>query len=67
MTSTTKKHQTYYQSLDILRLVLAFFVCIKALGFPTGFGSYIQAFSTFAVPAFYIISGFLELQEGGGL
>lgn len=63
MTSTTKKHQTYYQSLDILRLVLAFFVCIKALGFPTGFGSYIQAFSTFAVPAFYIISGFLELQE----
>lgn len=64
VTSTSQTHRTYYQSLDIYRLILAFFVCIKSLGFPTGFGGYLQAFSTFAIPSFYIISGFLELQEG---
>lgn len=61
MTTTSEKN--YYQTIDILRLVLAFFICVKALGFPTILGSYLQAFSTFAIPAFYILSGFLTLQE----
>lgn len=61
MASSGKK--TYYQSLDVLRLVLAFFVCIKALGAPTLFSSYLQAFSTFIIPSFYIINGFLVLRE----
>lgn len=61
MASSGKK--TYYQSLDVLRLVLALFVCIKALGAPTSFSSYLQAFSTFTIPSFYIINGFLVLRE----
>ena len=45
----------------MLKFLLMPFVMFVLFGFPTSFGSYIQVFSNFAAPAFYILCGFFVL------
>ena len=58
------KHILYSQpSIERLRIILMFFMCINLLGFPTDFGEYVQKVCGFVPPAFFIVSGFLVLRE----
>ena len=46
---------------DALKFFLMPFVMFVLFGFPTRFGGYVQLFSNFAAPAFFILSGFFVL------
>ena len=46
---------------DMLKFCLMPLVMFALFGFPTRYGNYVQIFSNFAVPAFYILCGFFVL------
>lgn len=54
-------NKNHARGADMLKFYLMPFVMFVLFGFPTRFGSYIQAFSNFAAPAFYILCGFFVL------
>lgn len=54
----------YYPSIERLRIILMFLMCINLYGLPTAYGEWIQTVCGFVPLAFYIISGFLVLREG---
>ncbi len=61
----------YYPQIERLRRVLMFFMCLNLLGFPILFGDYyipiigdlVSTICGFVPLAFFILSGFLVLQE----
>lgn len=53
----------YVPSIDRLRIILMFFMCINLLGFPTSIGGFVQTISGFAPLAFFVLSGYLVLWE----
>ena len=53
----------FYPSLDRLRIILMFLMCINLFGFPTAFGGMVRTLCGFVPIAFYIISGYLVLQD----
>ena len=55
----TEKYHS--RSVDILKFWLMPFVMLVFFGLPTAAGSYMQLFSNFAAPAFFILSGFFIL------
>ena len=60
---TEKSPRAYLPSIERLRLILMFFMCIDLFGFPTAFGEMIKTFCGFVPIAFFIISGFLVLRK----
>ena len=54
-------NEKHARGADMLKFYLMPFVMFVLFGFPTRFGSYIQTFSNFAAPAFYILCGFFVL------
>ena len=53
----------FYPSIERLRIILMFFMCINLFGFPTMFGEFVKTICGFVAPAFFILSGFLVLRE----
>lgn len=57
--------EPYYRpSIERLRIVLMFFLCINLFGFPSDFGGYVQVISHFVPPAFFLLSGYLVFRKG---
>lgn len=50
-------------SIERLRVILMFFMCIDLLGFPTAIGGYVQTICGFVPLAFFVLSGYLVLRE----
>ncbi len=54
---------SYRPSIDRLRIILMFFMCISLFGFPTAVGNFVQTICGFVPIAFFIISGYLVLRQ----
>lgn len=53
----------YSYSIDRLRIILMFFMCLNLLGSPIELGGFADIINGFVPIAFYIISGYLVLRE----
>lgn len=59
-----KIRDRYYRpSLERLRIILMFFMCINLFDFPISIGGIVQAACGFVPIAFFILSGYLVLRE----
>ena len=55
-----------FYSIDVCRFILMLFAGISIMNFPTPYGKLIQIISGFAIPCFYVLSGFLVFREKSG-
>jgi surface polysaccharide O-acyltransferase-like enzyme len=55
------------KSLDLLKFISIVFVAVIHFPFPGRFGFYMDAASRFAVPVFFMLTGYFVVQGGGGV
>ena len=58
-----ERKSEYRNSVQKLRLLLMFFLCIDLFGLPTIYGSFAQAACRFAPLSFFILSGYFVLRD----
>ncbi len=55
----------FFPSIERLRIILMFFMCINLFGFPTAYGELARTICGFVPISFFILSGYLVLFEEG--